>query len=167
MSTDKVKDTIEKLNEINKIIVQFDPSIRGHAFEILKPLFFEKAVHGGKVEEGENKPPAPPPTADKEEFFSSFEHSKPDENVILIVAWLYSQYGVFPITRNFMEEEAQEVGLTIPTRSDNTMRQKRHKNKSLFHKKGGGWQLTVPGEMYLKETYNVKKGNKPLPEEPE
>jgi len=84
---------------------------------------------------------------------------------MLLAAWLYSQYGAYPVEAKEIKEFADECGLVIPNRSDNTMRQAKDKGKSLFNQQGKGWKPTVSGELYLKNTYNVKKGNKELPKE--
>ena len=84
---------------------------------------------------------------------------------MLLVAWLYGIYGVYPITAKEIKELGDSCGLVIPARPDNTMRKAKKNGKSLFSQQGKGWQLTVSGEMFLKEAYKVKKGNKPLPKE--
>lgn len=101
---------------------------------------------------------------DPEDFFAQFDHTRSAENVKLIVAWLYSQHGVFPITRAHIKETADNAGLTVAERSDNTMRQAKANGKALFTQGSKGWKLTLAGERYMKEAYGVKKGNKPLPE---
>ena len=93
-----------------------------------------------------------------------FDHKQPKNNVLLIVAWLYSQYGVFPITTKEIKDIGNSTGLVIPGRPDNTMRTAKKKGKNLFNQHGKGWRLTVSGETYLREIYSVKKGNKPLDE---
>lgn len=163
MASDKIKSATEKLLEINQIITKLDPAIRSAAFDILTPLVFEEEDVSEKPGTAHKKQKQIS-TADKEKFLSLFEHDKPKDYVLLIAAWLYSQHGVFPITKALMDEEASNAGLTVPERPDNTMRTAKQKGKNLFRQKNSGWQLTVAGEAYLKETYSVKKGNKPVPE---
>lgn len=165
MASDKIKDATEKLLEINQIITKLDPAIRSSAFDILAPLFFEEEADAGEKPGAGQRKHKTISTADKEKFLGSFEHDKPKDNLLLIAAWLYSQHGVFPITKSLIDEEASNAGLTVPERPDNTMRIAKQKGKNLFRQKSSGWQPTVAGETYLKETYSVKKGNKPLPEE--
>lgn len=45
------------------------------------------------------------------------------------------------------------------------MRQAKSKGKNLFNQQGKGWQPTVSGEIYFKDTYKVKKGTKPIPKD--
>ena len=99
MASDKIKEATEKLLEINKIISKLDPSIRSSAFDILAPLVFEEHMDAGKLRGAGKKIRKTINTVDKEKFLSSFEHDRPKDNVLLIAAWLYSQYGVFPIPR--------------------------------------------------------------------
>lgn len=161
MTSDKIKEAIEKLLEINQIISKLDPAIRSSAFDILVPLVFKENSVENKTSTGGKKPQRSP--VDKEEFLNSFQHDKPKDNVLLLSAWLYSQYGVFPITKAFLDEEASNAGLTIPVRSDNTMRVAKHKGKNLFRQKNSGWQLTVAGEAHLKTIYVVRKGSQAAP----
>jgi hypothetical protein len=96
-------------------------------------------------------------------FVSLFPPGKPADNVMLLAAWLYASYGVYPITGKEIKELGDSCGLIIPTRSDNTMWKAQRKGKRLFDRQGNGWQPTVSGEMFFQETYSVKKGNKRLP----
>lgn len=84
---------------------------------------------------------------------------------MVLVAWLYSQYGVYPITSKELKELGDSCGLTIPNRPDITLRQAKASGKNKFTQQGKGWKLTVSGELALKETYSVTKGTTPLPEE--
>lgn len=155
MAKQKLNDVKKKLLEVNKTISRLDAAIRSAAFEILWPYYFEQ----------EAKKQGGGPTDDVEKFFTSFTHEKPSENVFLTAAWLYSQYGVIPINAKLLQEHADNAGLTIPERPDNTMRNAKRDGKILFRKRGDGFQLTVHGEAYIKETYSVPKGGKSLPAE--
>lgn len=167
MDDSQIQDAKKKLTAINKIITSLDPAIRAAAFEVLEPLFFDEAPATRKTDGGKNPKRAPrtASTDDAGKFFNSFEHDKPSENVHLIVAWFYSQYGVFPVGTKELREMAGSVGLTVPARPDATMRVAKVKGKKLYQKKATGYQPTVHGESHLKETYSVKKGTKPRPVE--
>ena len=169
MDTKKIEETKAALVEINELVVQLDPSIRAAAFEILRPHFFggkqaerKTAEHSDEQEESNRNQDAPSELAD---FISSYEHKKPADNVMLLAAWLYSTYGVYPITAKEIKELGDSCGLIVPGRPDNTMRQAKNKGKSLFNQQGKGWQPTVSGEIYFKEKYKVKKGTKPIPKD--
>lgn len=167
MDQNRIKDTKRKLTDINKTIAALDPSIRAAAFEVLAPIYFEDYEPVGDAEDHKDKTPrtgrARPTPGDPEKFFNEHDHDKPKDNVHLIAAWFYSQYGVSPLTQNDIRECADNAGLTIPERPDNTMRYAKKDGKNMYRQKNSGWQLTVKGEAYVKETYGVKKGNKPRP----
>lgn len=155
---------------MNQLISQLDPSIRASAFEILTPYYFSHRPYpptptGADTRSPGTPTPPAPDTSGLGEFILSFDSHKPADNVMLLVAWLYGIYGVYPITAKEIKELGDSCGLVIPARPDNTMRKAKKNGKSLFSQQGKGWQLTVSGEMFLKEAYKVKKGNKPLPKE--
>jgi hypothetical protein len=172
MDKKEIEGVKEQLLDINKLISQLDPSIRAAAFDILAPYYFSHQQHPpaqlkkpvDKAGSGGAKVPAPD-TSDLEAFISSFENDKPVENAKLLVAWLYSNYGVYPMTAKEIKELGDSCGLIVPSRIDNTMRVAKNNGKGLFTQQGKGWKLTVSGETHLKEDYGVKKGNKPLPED--
>lgn len=157
MSDEKIKELKTKLEEINNFVTSLDQSIRLAAFEILKPYYFEEIHKEFQEQSIEIK--------DIGDFISKFDHTKPSDNVLLIVAWLFSQHGVIIITKKIIEKYRDETGLTVPGRSDMTMKNAKYKKKSLFIKKGTGYELTVNGELYIKNNYKIEKGNKPLSEE--
>src|SRR5437899_2650712 len=100
MSTEKVEEVKRKLKELNSIVATLDPALRDRALDELWPSYFPDH-HGGGPSTPAAKREVSPKAADTssaEAFFTSFEHKKPSENVLMIVAWLYSQYGVFPIS---------------------------------------------------------------------
>lgn len=171
MEDEEIKDLKSKLLDINKTIEKLDPAIRAAAFEIMAPYYF--ADQPAKITAPKKKSPkkesdqksASVDTSSLESFLENFEHDKPKDNVMLLVAWLYSQYGAYPIHIKEIKELSDACGLVIPNRSDNTMRTAKEKGKSLFNQQGKGWKLTVSGELFLKNTYGVKKGNKSVPSE--
>lgn len=164
MGKENINEIKEKLIELNETISAFCPEIRSAAFDILAPYYFDKIPKTGKVKkkEGDQISETQVETEDMGLFFNSFDHKQPKNNVLLISAWLYSQYGVFPVTTKLIKAIGSDTGLVIPDRPDNTMRTAKKKGKGLFSQQGKGWKLTVTGETYLRETYGVKKGNKPF-----
>ncbi|ODC03190.1 hypothetical protein BFW38_06170 [Terasakiispira papahanaumokuakeensis] len=167
MDKEKVKTT---LLEMNELISKLDPAIRESAFEVMIPYYFKDAPAKHKPQQTQpavtqpQENPAPDNT-DIGAFISSFEHDKPKDNVMLLVAWLYSNYGAYPIQAKEIKELGDACGLVTPGRADNTMRQAKRSGKALFNQQGKGWKLTVSGELYLKDTYNVVKGNKEIPKD--
>ena len=174
MSNDQFDGLLKQMPKIAKAVKAFESeAVQALAFQAMMVAI---GNDGGTVG---NRPDSPPPeqkrnspnksspqhttTEDLASFFESFDHSKPAENVKLIVAWLYSLYGVFSITKADIQDLADSAGLTVAPRSDNTMRQAKAKGRALFTQQGNGWKLTLAGETYMKNTYGVKKGNKPRP----
>ena len=86
---------------------------------------------------------------------------RPSENVNLIAAHLYSQYGAQPFKLDDIRNKANEVGITIPTSLNMTLKQAKRKGKALYQHTGRNeYKPTVNGELYFKNTYHVKKGTK-------
>jgi hypothetical protein len=166
MNKKVIEEVKQHLSDINKTIASLDPAIRGAAFNILAPYYFDEI---SPPSDDKKTPPAKKQlpfsdTASIEKFFATHEHNKPSDNVFLIAAWLYSQHGITPLTAALCDEISSQIGITVPSRADNSMRTAKRKGKSLFKQQGKGWVLTISGEQYVKETYGVRKGNKPLPE---
>jgi hypothetical protein len=168
MDKNIVEQVHSKLLEMNKIISKLDPAIRSAAFEIMVSYYFDdqppQNPNDGDAKAGKGVDSTKHiETNNLESFINSFEHGKPSENAMILAAWLYSQYGAYPVQAKEIKELADACGLVIPNRSDNTMRIAKDKGKSLFNQQGKGWKPTVSGELYFKNTYKVKKGNKIIP----
>jgi len=163
---EKAKETLLKINEI---VAQMDPAVRVASFEILvsrylgHPNAAAAAAINPKPASDLATGEAAPDTSELGAFISSFDTSKPNEAVMVLVAWLYSNYGVYAISAKEIKELADTCGLTVPVRPDNTMRYAKENNKNVFTQQAKGWQLTVSGELYMKNTFKVKKGNRSLP----
>lgn len=168
MSKDNIDEVKDKLTELNEFIKPFCPEIRSLAFNILAPLYFDELpkIKKPKIPSGQEQINETQLNTNDAmgKFFNAFDHKQPKNNVLLIAAWLYSQHGVFPISTKMLQEIGNDTGLVIPGRPDNTMRTAKKKGKSLFNQQGKGWRLTVTGETFLRESYGVKKGNKPIEE---
>lgn len=171
MKDTRIEEAKAKLLELNELVKQLDESLRGPAIQLLVPLYFQgaeepkKSAVGAGIDNKDTGKSQPPNTDDLGDFIASVEQGKPAENVLLLVAWLYSHYGAYPVSAREVQELGDSSGLVIPKRPDNTMRQAKNDGKSLFAQQGKGWRLTVSGELYIKSKFNVKKGNKPLPKD--
>ncbi len=166
-----MKNAVNKILEINGIIKSLDPALQERASEVLLRMAFGNVLttpnsrdnvklHSRnlkKINAFSHKVPLVRP-----EFFSGHEHDRLKDNVHLIVAWLYSIYGLFPIETRLVRETALQVGLMIPNRPDNTMRQAKCKGHSLYEHVGRGWQLSTLGERYIQQRYEVKPGKAPF-----
>lgn len=164
MKSTDIKEATDKLLEMSAVIKQLDESMREAALRILTPLYFpdhavpSKTLPKNNSSLGESASLASD-TSDIGEFIESFEQGKPADNVLLLVAWLYSRHGAYPITAKELQELGASSGLVLSNRPDNVMRSAKNEGKSLFTQQGKGWRLTVSGELYVRGKYNVKKGN--------
>lgn len=172
MENPQLKQLLKTLEEVNSVIKNLDPAIREKAFELVADHLGSdlpparsgeaKAATKAKKKTDNGDPPRQPvDTSSTGAFFGGFDHSKPAANVLLIVAWLFSKYGVFPISTAEIKEIADAVGITVPTRIDMTLKVAKRQKKTLFQKIGKNYRLTVSGELFMKETYGVLKGTSP------
>lgn len=157
------------LLDINEVVSKMDPAVRVATFDLLVSRYLSDASITPKLPVVKpkvgQKPEGQADTSDLAAFLGSLDTKKPSDAVMIMVAWLYSQYGAYPITAKDIKELADSCGIIVPARSDNTMRQAKADGKSLFVQQGKGWKLTVSGEVYLRETYQVTKGTKQLSKE--
>ncbi len=152
----QLKEISEKLHEVAEIIEKMPSEIRLATFNILSPYITGKEQAGPRTPANEDYE-----GIEKEDFFRSFDHDKPADNVRLIAGYLYSEYGTTPFGLEEISAIANDVGITIPERPDMTLKKATHNGKSMFTTSGRGqYKPTVHGEAYLKETYQVRKGNK-------
>lgn len=167
-STEELK---AKLLEISEFVSRIDPSLRPTAIEMLQVEYFgakylqenqDVKDHDQSNHDAATRKGAPTELA---EFVKAYDHKKPKDNVLLLVGWLYSTYGVCPLAIKKLNDLADSCGLVVPERLDNTMRRAKVKNKNLFAKQDKGWKLTVSGEIYLQDTYKLMKGNKNIPKD--
>lgn len=167
MSTDQIEEIKKKLKDINVIITTLDPTLRDRALDTLWPLYFpvqhKSSVTASKSSSDSGGKQAD--TSSAEAFFTSFEQKKPHENVLMIAAWLYSQYGVFPIKPGEVKALASKAGLTVARRVDMTLKQAKEDGKALFSQANGAFEPTLSGEAFMKAEFSVKKGSLPRPKE--
>ncbi|MCK4872855.1 MAG: hypothetical protein KAS72_09035 [Phycisphaerales bacterium] len=156
--------------DINKTVTKLDEAVRARAFEILTDIAFDGVPGTPPGKKKKKSPTSTSPgngksggaTDDLGEFISKSGQDKPSDNVKLLVAWLYSQYGKYSMSMDSIRELADESGLTLPNRIDMTIKSAKDKGKLLFRStKRSHYQLTTQGELYVKQTYNVGKGTKP------
>jgi hypothetical protein len=152
-----------RLLEVNEIVKKLDESIRVAAFEFLKPYVVGAPI---KLPKAPHVPDEPGSTDDLAAMVLKYgSDEKPSENAKLLSAWWYAQHGAAPFSTKWIKETGASSGLTFPDKPDMTFRQAKNKGKSLYEALGEGGLIrpTISGEQYLKTTYGVKKGTKPLP----
>jgi len=151
-----------RLQEIGQIIEKLPIEIRGDAFSLLKAYVTKNASSGNDTSQAEQYIASDDNgDADSNEggLFGKHTHDKPADNVRLAAAHLFEQYGSEPFTAAEIESVATDAGITVPSRIDMTLRVAKDDGKQLFMSAGKGkFKPTVHGEIYLKNTYKVKKG---------
>jgi hypothetical protein len=159
------KDRVSRLKEVSTALEKLPAEVRGAAFGLLEAYVTAEAdgTGGGRTPPKKSKPGREPAgeTGDASEFFGQFESLKPADNVRLVAAYFYQEYGVQPFGVDELKELADRVGVTVPGRIDMTLLAAKEKGKKLFIRAGRGqFKPTVHGEIHLKTEYKVKKGNK-------
>lgn len=172
MDEETFKEKTALLLEIGSVVAKLPPEIRSQAFDLLKGYVSAHERSSRDSEAGKSRPRDDDALNggidDKEQFFTSFEHDKPADNVKLVIAYLFSQFGSQPFKAEEVQGMADEVGVTVPSRIDMTIRMATADGKRLFASAGRGlFKPTVHGEAYLKEQYKIKKGTRQKPEQPE
>lgn len=153
----------ERLLEINKVIAKLDPSVRVAAFDFLKP-YISGGTLPAPLADPKKQAPDPQPASDVTELIQKHGEGKPNDNINLLAAIWFADYGSTPFSLDYLRERATETGLTIPARPDMTLRTAKDKGKNLFASAARGlFKPTVVGEAFFKTTYNVRKGTKTPP----
>jgi hypothetical protein len=167
-------EVVKRMKEVEKATAALDISVRGEAFAMMHdyiingdatdPSRSEMAGQkrsGSTRNKGDVKVVAP---ASFDAFIMKFESDVPATNAMALAAYLYGQYGIEPLSVDEVEELAEKAGVTIPTRTDNTIRQKMWKKKKAFRMMSTGrFRPTIAGEAFFREAFGVKKGTKKRP----
>ncbi len=164
-------ERVERLRKVNAVIGELDEAIRVEAFRILRPYIDGQAAArvqidaAGGDEGGDADSAEPIDSTNVETFVRSQDVAKPANAVKAIAAWWFSEYGSAPIGGSDVEGIAQEIGVTIPNRPDNTLRGMKSNGKDVFRPAARGtFTPTRPhGELFFQTEYQVTKGRKPPP----
>lgn len=172
MDEQEFKDRCKRLKEVNKVITDLDPAIRESAYSTLeqyvtgKPSQRQKAPKDDPdAKDGEQKDTS---NLGRDKFIRAHHNKddKPSDNVLLIAASHFREYGSEPLSYKEVDKIAANAGLTIPERLPMTFKQAKKAGKKTFKSAGRGKVCpTVHGEKRLKETYNITKGTKRKPTE--
>lgn len=154
----------ERLLDVNKVIAKLDASIRVAAFDFLKPYvstgIMAPSADSKKLTQESG------PHGDVSDLIQKHGDGKPHENVNLLAALWFSEYGSYPFSSAYIREKADSTGLTVPARPDMSLKGAKEKGKSLYLSPSKGFfKPTVVGEAFLKTTYGVRKGTKTPPSE--
>lgn len=147
-----------RLHEVGKVVERLPSEIRGGAFELLKGYVSQQATAPSRKERSVEDEVDSGSIA---ELLSKFDHDKPSDNVRLITAFLFQEYGSEPFSGEEVRAIATDSGITVPDRVDMTLAAAKENGKQLFARSGRGkFKPTVHGEARLKAAYGVKKGTK-------
>ena len=170
MDEQTFKERAERLEAVNAVITRMDEAIRAQAFALLKPYISGGTVNDDDETEdnednnGEIKPRRDGGAFDVEKLVEEHESDNEADNVYLCLAIFYARHGRAPFAMPQLKAIAQEVGLAIPDRHDNTIRTAKRDGKAVVRKGADGtWKITPGGEAFLKEQYTVTKGRDPVP----
>ena len=149
-----------RLERAGKVLERLPAEVRGKAFEYMHE--YVAVSNSGSATGGDcDVPDGSEIDVSRNAFFASFDHVKPADNVKLIAADFYREYGAEAFTAEEVRQAADDVGITVPQRADMTLVQAKSNNKKLFTRAGKGYfKPTVHGEAYLKETYGVRRGTR-------
>jgi len=163
MDEKSFKDRAARLSEVGKIIEKLPAEIRALSFHLLEEYILGDKASSPDANSGSGgaKKPKLNNTASRNEFLAAHSHDKPSDNVRLLIAALYREYGAEPFSVEELEVLAKDTGVTVPDRMDMTIKQAKRSNKGLFTASSRGfYKVTVHGEAYLKDVYGVTKGTK-------
>lgn len=157
------KERLARLEKIAKVLEQLPPEVRKEAFDLVAEYVTGEAAEK-PAKKGKRSVAASDGDESQETFFGKHDHTKPADNVKLIAAYFYKEYGTAAFSLDDLRQAATNVGITIPARPDMTLAQAKENGKKLFARAGKGmFRPTVHGEASLKATYSVKKGTKTRP----
>ncbi len=166
MNKHTYNDRVARLNEVSKIIENLPVEIRALSFTLLKEYIIGDAAESPITSEFSiGRKPTNSANYDihasRDEFLASHNHEKPSDNVYLLIAALYRDYGIEPFSVKELQSLATNTGVTIPGRVDMTLKQATANGKNLFTSTSRGYyKPTVYGEAFLKDAYKISKGTK-------
>jgi hypothetical protein len=148
-----------RLQDVGKVIDKLPAEIRSDAFGLLKGYVSGRSEPD--FDDRQKNREADIDSSGDTNLFGRFDHGKPSDNVRLIAAHLFQQFGSEPFSADEVNAIAADAGITVPARVDMTLRNAKENGKFLFVSAGDGmFKPTVHGETNLKDTYGVRKGNK-------
>jgi hypothetical protein len=165
MDEAKYKERVTRLAKVGKVLEKLPAEVRSAAFVLLESYIIgtpDGSANSHSAKRAHAQPAKGSSNAlSTEEFFAASVHKKPSDNVKLIAAFHYREFGTEPFSVDEVRQLASDVGITIPHRVDMTLEQAKAHGKKLFARAGTGkFKVTVHGEAYLKTSYAVSKGTK-------
>jgi len=162
MDDETFQDRASRLKAVGEVLEKLPEKVHERAFALLEPYVTGAAPPQAADPAGTGHGASSDHLTDtKEQFFNSFDWSKPADNLKMIAAWLFNEYGDDPFSLEDVRRVAKEVGLTIPDRPNDTLRVAKYEGKKTFDQPNRGkFKPTIAGQTYLKQTFGVKKGTK-------
>jgi hypothetical protein len=163
MDEDTFRKRAKRIRAVGEVLKNLPAEVRSTAFQLFEEYIVESSDDAPVQPKRTKAQSSPKGTAvvTMEELFASSDHKKPADNVKLIAAYHYRQFGTEPFSLEDIRKIASDVGITIPERINMTLESAQTKGKKLFARTGTAkYKVTVHGEAYLKSTYGVSKGNK-------
>lgn len=151
-------DAKAEILKINQFLEGLVPEIRSQVYSQLSGISVTKVDASDTIRRAVSP-------VDALEFFSDRQTKRPSETALLITAYWYSKYGTASFTKEWVEGVAERVGLTIPARVDMTFRGAQRDGKRLFRVRSARFSLTVHGEIWMQNQFDVKKGISEPPDE--
>lgn len=173
MDEKKIDALKAQLESIGKLIGDLSPEIRSAAFELFLPLLQPEGKAPTAGQHAKHPKTAKDQTTtvlsevtDASEFFAAHPTKTPADAALLVTGYWFSQYGSAPLSVATIKTIANEAGLTLPTRVDMTLKQAKDRGRLLFSGSAkADFKPTTAGELYLKEKFQIKKGNAAPPSE--
>jgi hypothetical protein len=158
-------EIVGRLKKASTVISALDPSIRGDAWDLLKPFVAGTAgtppLKGNGDGIGDKNP-----AGDLNETALVEEHASDHDgnsNGLLISAILYGSYGLGPYKPKDFRKIGEAHLLLLPTWG-NFLPRTKVGDKKLLRKSNDGWIITSDGAKWLSGTYGVRRGTQPRPE---
>ncbi len=171
MDEQELKRLASRLRQVNDVLTDLDPEIRGEAFALLKDY-----VTASQGEEAEEKPRTRSqtkvngdPAAGEELLIEKHLSDADHENALLALAILYQRHGRGPYQQRDVSAVADQYKLNMPKRLDMFFRNATRGDPptQVIRKQADGWKITPGGETWIKQEYGVNKGRSPLRKEDE
>jgi hypothetical protein len=164
-----LNEIVGRLKKVNGIISKLDPAIRAEAFELLAPYVAGGEATEDEPAEGDGEGGAANRkrgvVIDYDMLTEKFESDKDADNAMLSLAICLDRHGRGPFRMSQIKDVAQEFSLSVADRLDMTFKGAKRDGKDVLRKQSDGWKITPSGETWLKTTYGVTRGKKPLPDD--
>ncbi len=163
MDEGQYQETVKRLEAVNAVIKGLDPAVRDRALQILTPYVTgQPGGRGGGNSGGEGGDEEGGLVTDAavDALLDAHKSDNASDNGLLIAAIFYSRYGKGPYEVKEFKRFGDQQDLLFPDQFHKTVgKRKTDEGNAIFRKVSNGWQITVNGEKWLRDTYKVGRGN--------